>query len=170
MILEYPKRKRLRLPEYDYSQNGAYFITICTQNRETLFGDVGADSISARMISDIFEKTISDYEDINCPIFVVMPNHFHAIITIEKDYCQNGFERADIESAPTISEIVQTFKRRSTIEYIKLVKQGLAQPFDKKVWQRSYHDHIIRNERDFRMIWKYIDENPLNWKIDCFYI
>ena len=124
--MEYPKRKRLRLPEYDYSQNGAYFITICTQNRETLFGDVGADSISARMISDIFEKTIS--------------------------------------------EIVQTFKRRSTIEYIKLVKQGLAQPFDKKVWQRSYHDHIIRNEKDFRMIRKYIDENPITWENDCFYV
>ncbi len=122
----------MRLPEYDYSQNGAYFITICTQNREKLFGNVGADSISARMISDIFEKTISEYKDVNCPIYVVMPNHFHAIITIEKDYCLKGFERADIESAPTISEVVQSFKRHSTIEYIKLVKQGLAQPFEKR--------------------------------------
>ena len=84
------------------------------------------------MISDIFEKTISEYKDVNCPIYVVMPNHFHAIITIEKDYCLKGFERADIESAPTISEVVQSFKRHSTIEYIKLVKQGLAQPFEKK--------------------------------------
>ena len=122
----------MRLPEYDYSQNGAYFITICTQNREKLFGNVGADSISARMISDIFEKTISEYKDVNCPIYVVMPNHFHAIITIEKDYCLKGFERADIESAPTISEVVQSFKIHSTIEYIKLVKQGLAQPFEKR--------------------------------------
>lgn len=160
----------MRLLEYDYSQNGAYFITICTQNREKLFGNVGADSISARMISDIFEKTISEYKDVHCPIYVVMPNHFHAIITIEKDYCPKGFERADIESAPTISEVVQSFKRHSTIEYVRLVKQGLAQPFDKKVWQRSYYDHIIRNKNDFQMIWKYIDENPLNWENDCFYI
>lgn len=122
------------------------------------------------MISDIFEKTISEYKDVNCPIYVVTPNHFHAIITIEKDYCLKGFERADIESAPTISEVVQSFKRHSTIEYIKLVKQGLAQPFEKKVWQRSYYDHIIRNKNDFQMIWKYIDENPLNWENDCFYI
>lgn len=126
MILEYPKRKRLRLPEYDYSQNGAYFITICTQNRETLFGDVGADSISARMISDIFEKTIS--------------------------------------------EIVQTFKRRSTIEYIKLVKQGLTQPFDKKVWQRHITIILSETKKIFRMIRKYIDENPITWENDCFYV
>ena len=122
------------------------------------------------MISDIFEKTILEYKDVHCPIYVVMPNHFHAIITIEKDYCPKGFERADIESAPTISEVIQSFKRHSTIEYINLVKQGLAQPFDKKVWQRSYYDHIIRNKNDFRIIWKYIDENPLNWENDCFYI
>lgn len=101
---------------------------------------------------------------------VVMPNHFHAIIVIQKDYYQKRFERADMESAPTLSDIVQTFKRRSTIEYIKLVKQGLAAPFDKKVWQRSYHDHIIRNEKEFRMIWEYIDENPLKWESDCFYV
>lgn len=170
MIVEYPRRKRLRLPEYDYSQNGAYFITICTQNRAKLFGSVRADSISARMISDIFEKTISEYNDVDCPIYVVMPNHFHAIIVIQKDYYQKGFARADMESAPTLSEIVQSFKRRSTIEYIKLVKHGLAEPFDKKIWQRSYHDHIIRNEKDFQMIWKYIDENPLNWENDCLYI
>lgn len=168
--MEYPKRKRLRLIEYDYSQNGAYFVTICTQNREKLFGGVGADSISARMISNIFEKTISEYNDIECPIYVVMPNHFHAIIVIQKDYYQKGFEWADMESAPTLSDIVQTFKRRSTIEYIKLVKQGLAPPFDKKVWQRSYHDHIIRNEKEFRMIWEYIDENSLKWESDCFYV
>ncbi|MGN0603098.1 MAG: transposase [Oscillospiraceae bacterium] len=122
------------------------------------------------MIYNIFEKTISEYNDIECPIYVVMPNHFHAIIVIQKDYYQKGFERADMESAPTLSDIVQTFKRRSTIEYIKLVKQGLTPPFDKKVWQRSYHDHIIRNEKEFRMIWEYIDENPLKWESDCFYV
>ena len=79
--------------------------------------------------------------------------------------------RADMESAPTESlcTMVQVFKRRSTIEYIKMVKLGLLPPFDKHIWQRSYYDHIIRNERDYLEIWQYIDENPLKWELDCFY-
>ena len=90
-----------------------------------------------------------------------MPNHIHAIITIL---------RADMESAPTISEIIQTFKRYSTVEYIKLVKQGIVPPFEKQIWQRSFHDHIIRGEKDYLKIWNYIDTNPQKWTEDCFYI
>lgn len=147
--MERPKRKLLRLQGYDYSCNGAYFITICTQNREPIFGNVGADSISARMTSAVFEKVISQYKDVYCPNYVVMPNHFHAIIVIEKDYGQyfinaSDSERADMESAPTLSEVVQSFKRYSTIEYASLVRQGVLPPFDKKIWQRSFHDHIIK--------------------------
>lgn len=173
-MAEYPRRKLLRLQGYDYSKNGAYFVTICTQNREPIFGTVGADSISARMAAAVFEKVISQYEDVYCPNYVVMPNHFHAIIVIEKDYGKYFInkpdpERADMESAPTISEVVQSFKRYSTVEYARLVRQGIMSPFDKKIWQRSFHDHIIRNEKEFQMIYKYIDENPVNWENDCFY-
>lgn len=123
--MELPKRKSNRLQGYDYSKNGAYFVTICTHNRKILFGDVGADSISARMIDTVFNQTIKQYPYIECPKYVIMPNHFHAIIIIN---------RADMESAPTtISEIVQSFKRQSTIEYINLVKQGLLPPFKKHI-------------------------------------
>ncbi len=153
-------RKRLRLKDYDYSQNGMYFVTICTQNRECLFGDVGADSISARMINEIFIKTINEYKNIYCPKYIIMPNHFHAIIAIE---------RADMESAPTLSEIIQAFKRYSTIEYIKMVKCNILPPFDKHIWQRSYHDRIIRNEEDYQKFWEYIDTNPLKWQFDKYY-
>ena len=115
--MELMKRKQIRLKDYDYSSNGAYFITICTKDRKILFGDVGADSISA----------------------------------------------------PTISQIVQAFKRKSTLEYIKLVKEKLLPPFDKQIWQRSFYDHIIRNEQDYLDIWQYIDTNPQKWEEDCFY-
>ena len=74
-----------------------------------------------------------------------------------------------MESAPTVSEIVQSFKRYSTIKYIKMVKDGTLPPFDKQIWQRSFHDHIIRNRRDYEMIAKYIAENPIHWEDDCFY-
>ncbi|WP_180270772.1 transposase [Sporanaerobium hydrogeniformans] len=77
--------------------------------------------------------------------------------------------RADMESAPTVSGVVQAFKRYSTIEYIKMVKQGILPSFDKHIWQRSFHDHIIRNEQAYQKIWEYIDTNPLKWELDCFY-
>ena len=122
---EFPKRKRLRLENFDYSSSGAYFITICTKDRKMLFAPVGADSISARMVERTFLETIQQYDGFDSPIYVVMPNHFHAIITIS---------RADMESAPTVSEIVQTFKRYSTVEYTKMVKDGILPPFDKQMW------------------------------------
>ena len=74
-----------------------------------------------------------------------------------------------MEAAPTVIEIVQAFKRYSTVEYIRLVKSGQAIPFDKRLWQRSFHDHIVRNETDYRMIAAYIQSNPQLWHKDCFY-
>ncbi len=158
---ELPKRKSIRLQEYDYSQTGAYFVTICTKERRCLFGAVGADSISARMVERTFREVIEQYPCIQSPIFVVMPNHFHAIITIE---------RADMESAPTISTVVQAFKRYSTVEYTNLVKQGLALPYNKRVWQRSFHDHVIRNQSDYDDIYRYIENNPIQWELDELYV
>ena len=155
-----PKRKHPRLKEYDYSTNGAYFITVCTKDRKNLFAPVGADSISARMVKRTFLETIKRYPCVESPVFVVMPNHFHAIITIS---------RADMESAPTVSEIVQSFKRHSTLEYIKLVKQGVLLPFDRQIWQRSFYDHVIRGQADYDEIYRYIEENPLRWELDKLY-
>lgn len=155
-----PQRKPLRLNNFDYSTAGAYFITICTNNKKMLFSPVGADSISARMIEKTFLETIQRYNGVDSPIYVVMPNHFHAIITIS---------RADMESAPTVSDIVQSFKRYSTVEYTKMVKKGILPPFDKKLWQRSFYDHIIRNRDDYNEVFKYIYENPARWQYDSLY-
>ena len=157
---ELPQRKRLRLQNFDYSSSGAYFITICTKDRKMLFAPVGADSISARMVERAFLETIQRYDGVDSPIYVVMPNHFHAIITIS---------RADMESAPTVSEIVQAFKRYSTVEYVKMVKDGILPPFDKQIWQRSFYDHVIRNRDDYNEIYKYIYENPMKWQFDQLY-
>lgn len=157
---QYTDRKIIRLQNYDYSANGAYFITICTHNKEHLFGTVGADSISARMVKKVYGEIIGKYDNISSPISVVMPNHFHSIIIIERN---------DTEVVPSISKIVQEFKRYTTCEYIKLVKNGILKPFDKRIWQRSFYDHIIRNENDFNEIWMYIQNNPLKWQEDCYY-
>ena len=159
--MDLPKRKSPRLPGYDYSANGAYFITICTKGKKPIFGPVGADSISARMVERTFLERIKKFQQVKTPIYVVMPNHFHAILVIE---------RADMESAPTVSEVVKEFKRYSTLEYIKLVKAGLVTAFEERIWQRSFHDHIIRDEKGFLKIWNYIEGNPSKWEEDCFYV
>ncbi len=110
-----PKRKSHHLQGYDYSQNGAYFITICTHQRRMLFdlnrAPVGADR--ARMAARVFREIIGQYPAVQCRYFVVMPNHFHALVEIER-------HMANTESAPTIISIVQAFKRYSTVEYIRL--------------------------------------------------
>ena len=159
--MELPKRKSPRIPGYDYSTNGAYFITVCTYEKKQLFGSIGADSISARMVERTFLETIQKYDNVKSPVYVVMPNHFHAIIQID---------RADMESAPTISQIIQSFKRYSTVEYIKLVNENKLPRFDGKVWQRSFHDHVVRGEKDYLEIWNYIEGNPSKWEEDCFYV
>ena len=154
-------RKIVRLQEYDYGQNGAYFVTVCTHKRKNLFGDVGADLVSARTVAEEFEKTLASFPGVSSPKYVVMPNHFHGIIMID---------RADTRSAPTLMDIMRAFKSASTVAYTRLVKAGEATPFEGKLWQRSFYDHVIRNERDYLETWRYIDENPLKWQLDRFYV
>ena len=155
--MAFPQRKLLRLPDYDYSTNGAYFITICAHNRAKLFGDIGVNSLPKQLIIKCFEDTILSFEGVSCPKFVVMPNHFHAIILID---------HFGLEGQTSLEKIVREFKSRSTVAYVNLVKDGKLPPFDKKIWQRSYYDHIIRNEQDYLDIWQYIDNNPLQWQLD----
>ena len=176
-----PQRKQLRLKEYDYSQEGYYFITICTQNRKHILSKiidvskqntkpVGADSISAqnvkltcvgKLIEKIYLNLEKEFPNIKLHDYIIMPNHLHGIIEI--------YKRAEIDSAPTINKIIQTFKRHTTIEYIKGVKQGIYKPFDKRILQRNYYEHIIRNEKEYLLIKQYIQNNPLNWEKDKYY-
>ena len=162
-------RRSIRLKNYDYSSNGIYFITICTQDRAMLFGEiVGADSISAlmvlndagKMIDALYQETMQQFHGVVSAKHIVMPNHIHGIIAID---------RADMESAPTLSAIIQSFKRNTTIKYINAVKEGLFPPFNKRVWQRNYFERIIRNEPEHQAKWQYIDENPATWADDYYY-
>ena len=117
---------------------------------------VPVGKMAADMIQEIFEEVLSKYQQMQCVRSVVMPNHIHALIMID------GRGNA---SDSTISEFVRAFKSKSTVAYIRMVKDGRAISFEGKMWQRSYYDHIIRNEQDFREVWKYIEENPLRWQL-----
>ncbi len=151
--MEYPKRKSARLKDYDYSQNGCYFVTICTHNRQCLFGEiVGADdsvrpNIKLTQIGKIIDHCLSNidnmYDNVKIDKYVIMPDHIHSIIRIDDTGGQ---------SRPPLPKIVQGFKSITTRMCFKF---GYS-----KIWQRSYYDHIIRDENDYLEVWKYIDDNP----------
>lgn len=171
-------RRSIRLASRDYSKAGMYFITICTQDRQHLFGDIiGTHSICApphmllndagAMVEKIYISLQNEFTNIILHTHIIMPNHFHSIIQISNGVKMNS--GADMESAPTISTIIQSFKRQTTIEYIKGVKSGFYLPFNNRLWQRSYFDRIIRNEQELHEIEAYIQTNPSNWKEDTYF-
>lgn len=167
VVMDLPKRKANRLKGYSYSQNGIYFLTVCTRKKECIFGKVvgGGDLDAPQMIlSDygkIAERYIQSieraYPDIEVMNYVVMPNHIHLIVMLYSD--DNVYRSEEVKTSvnDTIPTMIAAFKR--------LVNKDIG--FN--VWQRSYHDHIVRDEKGFDMIWEYVEDNPARWKKDCFY-
>ena len=153
-----PNRKLTRLPGYDYSQENYYFVTICTNKRKSILGTVvGADAhigpqVDLSPYGCIVEKWIKSISGIDK--YVIMPNHVHLIIRIDTA------EGPMWASAPTqsLSSRIRSFKT--------LVSKEIGHP----LWQRSYYDHVIRNEADYLRIWQYIDENPMKWQSDEYYM
>ncbi len=150
-------RKKNRLVNFDYSRNGAYFITICTKNRvEYLSAIENHLFVKLTNYGIIVEETIQNigefYNSVYIDKYVIMPNHIHMIIRIENDI--NG----QTIVTPTISNIVNQMKG-----YISK-KIGFS------IWQKSFHDHIIRNEKEYAALWNYIEYNPCTWENDCLYV
>jgi len=163
--MELPKRKPTRLKDYDYSSPGAYFFTICTQNREELFEieNVGNDLCVVaprqnRIIHKWIKETENKFNNIKIDKYVVMPNHIHIIVMITERH-----------TGRSLHDVMRWFETMVTNEYIRDVKSGVLKPFNDRLFQKSFHDHIIRGEEDYRKIWEYIDTNPLKWESDCFY-
>ena len=160
-------RKSIRLKHYDYYGNGAYFITICTQNREHLFGEIIDDKMVLNMAGEMIAKWIyklgNNFENIFINGMVIMPNHVHFVVSIEK----KGRDMA--LPLHGLSEMVQWFKTMTTNEYIRGVKSDIYPVFYKKVWQRNYYEHIIRNEKSFLEIQEYMKNNPQKWADDVLY-
>ena len=153
-----PTRLPNRIPKFDYSAPGAYFITVCTKDRKCIFWeDVGA-SIARPRLSDygcVVEEAIcrisSHYPAVTVDHYTVMPNHIHLLLQIHTD------ESGRAMLAPTISRVIQQFKG--------VVTKRLGY----SPWQKLFHDHVIRGEQDYLKIWNYIEGNPSRWKEDCFY-
>ena len=152
--MELQTRKPNRLKNYDDSQNGAYFITICVQDRKPILSQIivgeglAPPVLKLLPFGECIKEQINNleirYENVKIDNYVIMPNHIHILMRIEN---QTG----GASPSPTISRIIQQFKGYVT-------KQ-----IGESIWQKLYYDHIIRDDIDYQQIWQYIDENPTKW-------
>jgi len=166
-------RKSIRLPGYDYSQTGAYFVTIVTFQRECIFGKIVNNEMVlsdfGRIASECWRAIPEHFPFVELGAYVVMPNHVHGIIMIT-DGRGTIYRAPTIERTPTIEQfgkpttgslptIVRTYKAAVT-------RQIGREHNANGIWQRNYHEHIIRNEREMGSIWGYIEANPVHWQDD----
>ena len=146
--MELPQRKKIRVDEYDYSQCGAYFVTICTQNRRPILSNIVGDDahIVPKRYGQIVERYLRNAAEIEK--YVIMPDHIHMLIRLE----EQGAEKRSPQ-ASRIASIVRSIKTLTTKE------------IGESIFQRSYYDHVIRNQRDYNEIWEYIENNPRKWML-----
>jgi putative transposase len=215
-------RRSVRLKGYDYAQPGAYFVTICAQHRECLFGEIQYGEMvltdAGRMVQAEWERLPQRFSLVTLDTYVVMPNHIHGIIVIHAPDTPVGTTsvgatlvvapsesvvapsepvvassgsvvapRAGTSPAPTdtdtgadtdadanirrpaLGDIVGAYKSITTNAYMRGVREHGWRPFDKRVWQRNYHERVIRNERELDAIRRYVADNPLKWELDRYY-
>ena len=169
-------RHSIRLKYYDYSQAGYYFVTICSQKRQSTFGEINNGQMQINdvglMIQDQWQQLPCRFNEILLDEFIVMPNHFHGIIKIIRTL--NNV--SDLVGAPLVGaqntrprklgNIIGAFKSLSTNEYIRGVKEKEWEPFGGKLWQRNFYEHIIRDNNGLNKIREYIRENPSTWDDD----
>ena len=157
-------RRSIRLPDYDYAQSGAYFVTLCAHKRECLFGEVVADAMIlspiGQVVSDTWLALPMHFENIALDAFVVMPNHFHSIVQIVADAAKQDAPEHGTQSG-SLAAVVQNFKSVST----RKINQ-MRELSGRTVWQRNFHERIIRNQRELDAKRQYVADNPLQWALD----
>ena len=168
-------RRSIRLKEYDYSEPNWYYITICTHDKKNLFGEMKNGKMVlndfGKIVNEEWVKTKELRQNVDLDNYVIMPNHFHGILIIERrdtarcvptkvsDNCKFGEMQAG-----SLSAIIRSFKSAVT----KRINE-LRNVHGKEIWQKGFYEHIIRNENDLYNIRKYIELNPLKWEIDQYY-
>ena len=185
-------RRSVRLEGYDYAQAGAYFVTLCTKDRECLFGEVVSGEMQKNsaggMIQKAWNALPAKYADMEVDECIVMPNHIHGIIVLlvgagpcacpvfqgdgypDREGHRQGINKGHPQGgAPTrlaLPDIVHRFKSFTTAQYRTNVLQNNSPPFPGKLWQRNYYEHIVRNADELNRIREYIVNNPARWTED----
>ena len=151
-----PTRHSPRLPGYDYAQENYYYVTICTGGHRCIFGLPENQTLFGKIAAEELQKIAERFSSVRLDAYVIMPNHIHAIIVIGCDMA----ERAS--PFPTLSTVIGSYKS-GVSRRIHQISPNVT------VWQKSFYDHIIRNEEGYQKIWQYIKENPLKWQLDKYY-
>ena len=170
-------RRSIRLKGYDYTQPGAYFVTLVTKDRACLFGEIAEGRVRPNTIGVIVEKCWYDLERhfpmVSLDEFILMPNHLHGIMWMGEasaSYTRNvqqtikavALPQRPIGTAPgSLGAIIQNFKSVST----RKINQILGRS-GQKVWQRDYYEHIVRDKAELNRIRRYIQNNPIQWELD----
>ena len=149
--MTYYSRKPTRIPKFDYSCPNYYFLTICTHNRRCLFGNGKELYTLGKMVENHICNLGHHFEKVCVDKYVVMPNHIHMILVLQEG------------NTVQLPQIVAQFKSGVSREAGKGIPRI-------QVWQRSFHDHVIRDQKAYEKIWNYIECNPLSWEKDCFYM
>lgn len=187
MSIDLPNRQSIRLKGFDYSSNGHYFVTICTHNRENIFGEIKNKTMVLNKNGEIVEFVLNSLPRhffVELIKFQIMPNHVHFIVQITNVINDDGREDRGSENqqcgredrAPTLGRIIAYFKYESTKQIVKCVGAGIFPPdFIRKnqlnlpfpkIFQRNYYEHIIKNEPEYLKICWYIENNPQMWDRD----
>lgn len=155
------QRKPTRLPKFDYCLPGPYFVTICTHGRPTLFGVVNDGDVrlngAGEMVGEIWGAIPVRFPAVVVDAFVVMPDHFHGVLRVEVD---------GSDMRVSLGDVMKWFKAVTTNRYIRGVRERGWFPFDGRLWQRNYHEHVIRDAADMERIRAYVANNPANWSAD----
>ncbi len=162
--MEYTERKSPRMKNFNYSEPGVYFVTVCTYKMRMLFWENPMrpalenhlENLNfAGKIADEVIRSLPEKFPVKIDKYVVMPNHIHMILTVKELEMKNG-------RIGTVFLAIRNIK-------MNISKHLHNLKIDDSIWQRSFHDHIIRNEKEYQMIWQYIENNPRKWAEDCFY-
>ena len=173
---EIHRRRSLRLKGYDYTHVGAYFVTIVTQGRSCLFGEIVGKEMrlneAGEMVCGVWESLPQRFPAVEMDMCVVMPNHLHGIIVIKQP------KRATTRVAPTnrmgdstrnqcaLGDVIGAYKSLTTVEYVRGVKTTKWAPFRGRLWHRNYYEHVVRHEESLRDLQQYILDNPAQWAFD----
>ena len=158
-------RRSTRLPGYDYSQAGAYFVTMVTQGRQCLFGEVVQDTMrlndAGQLIAHTWEWLATRGSYVQLDAYVVMPNHLHGIIVIDRQGRGGSRTASTRHDTKSIGRLVGVFKTVTT-KWSNLDRGTPGQP----LWQRNYYDRIIRDDEELARVREYIASNPMQWETD----
>ena len=156
--MEHPERKPNRINGYDYSANGAYFVTLCTQDRKKILSSIVGDGFAVpKPCGIIAEEIIAQipvkYPSVAVDKYIIMPDHIHLLLRFDWDL---GTENP----SPTLGNVIGWLKYQMTKQVDAQIDLNGS-----KLFQRSYYDHVIRNQQDYDEIWQYIENNPRKWKL-----